>query len=78
MDYPLRELGRALLILGAASAIVGALFFLGARLPFRLGRLPGDIIYRGEHTTIYFPIVTCLVISVVLSILFGLFSNFRR
>jgi membrane associated rhomboid family serine protease len=78
MDYPLRELGRALLILGAASAIVGALFFFGARLPFRLGRLPGDIIYRGEHTTIYFPIVTCLVISVVLSILFGLFSNFRR
>jgi len=75
---PLRELGRALLILGGVSAIVGALLFFGARLPFRLGRLPGDVIYRGEHTTIYFPIVTCLVISVVLSILFGLFSNFRR
>ena len=75
---PLRELGRALLILGGVSAIVGALLFFGGRLPFRLGRLPGDIIYRGEHTTIYFPIVTCLVISVVLSILFGLFSNFRR
>ena len=75
---PLRELGRALLILGAVSAVVGALLFFGARLPFRLGRLPGDIIYRGEHTTIYFPIVTCLVLSVVLSILFGLFSNLRR
>jgi Protein of unknown function (DUF2905) len=75
---PLRELGRALLILGAVCAIVGALLFFGARLPFRLGRLPGDIIYRGEHTTIYFPIVTCLVLSAVLSILFGLFSNFRR
>jgi membrane associated rhomboid family serine protease len=75
---PLRELGRALLILGGVSAIVGALLFFGGRLPFRLGRLPGDVIYRGEHTTIYFPIVTCLVISVVLSILFGLFSNFRR
>ena len=75
---PLRELGRALLILGAVSAIVGGLLYFGTRLPFRLGRLPGDIIHRGEHTTFYFPIVTCLVISVVLSILFWLFSNFRR
>jgi hypothetical protein len=75
---PLRELGRALLILAAVSAIVGALLYFGTRLPFRLGRLPGDIIHRGEHTTFYFPIVTCLVISVVLSILFWLFSNFRR
>ena len=75
---PLRELGRALLILGAVSALIGALLFFGARLPFRLGRLPGDIIHRGEHTTFYFPIVTCLVISVVLSILVWLFSNFRR
>ena len=75
---PLHELGRALLILGAVIAIAGALFYFGARLPFRLGRLPGDIVHRGEHTTFYFPIVTCLVISVVLSILFWLFSNFRR
>jgi hypothetical protein len=75
---PLRELGRALLILGAVSALVGTLLFFGGRLPFRLGRLPGDIIHRGEHTTFYFPIMTCLVISVVLSILFWLFSNFRR
>ena len=75
---PLREFGRALLILGAVSAIIGASLYFGARLPFRLGRLPGDIIHRGEHTTFYFPIVSCLVISVVLSILFWLFSNFRR
>jgi hypothetical protein len=75
---PLRELGRALLILGAVSALVGTLLYFGARLPFRLGRLPGDIIHRGEHTTFYFPIVTCLVISIVLSVLFWLFSNFRR
>jgi hypothetical protein len=75
---PLRELGRALLILGAVSLIVGGWFYFGARLPFRLGRLPGDIVHRGEHTTFYFPIVTCLVISVILSILFWIFSNFRR
>jgi hypothetical protein len=71
---PLRELGRTLLFLGG----FGALLFFGGKLPFRLGRLPGDIVHRGEHTTIYFPIVTCLVLSIGLSLLFWLFSRFRR
>ncbi len=75
---PLRELGRALLILGAVIAVVGALLFFGARLPFRLGRLPGDIIHRGEHTTFYFPIVSCLIVSIVLSLLLWLFNHLRR
>ena len=75
---PLRELGRALLILGAVSVVVGASLYFGARLPFRLGHLPGDIVHRGEHTTFYFPIVTCLLVSVVLSLIFWIFSNFRR
>ena len=75
---PVRELGRALLILGIVIAITGALLYFGNRLPFRLGRLPGDIVHRGEHTTFYFPMVTCLVLSLVLSFLFWLFSNFRR
>ena len=75
---PLRELGRALLILGAVSVVAGAVLYFGVRLPFRLGRLPGDIIHRGEHTTFYFPVVTCLVISAVLSFVFWFFSNLRR
>jgi hypothetical protein len=75
---PLRELGLALVILGAVSVVVGSVLYFGIRLPFRLGRLPGDIIHRGEHTTFYFPIVTCLVVSVVLSFLFWFFSNLRR
>ena len=75
---PLRDLGRLLLILGAVIAIVGSLLYFGARLPFRLGRLPGDIIHRSEHTTFYFPIVSCLVISIVLSIILWFFSNLRR
>jgi hypothetical protein len=75
---PLRDLGRVLLILGAVIAIVGALLYFGVRLPFRLGRLPGDIIHRGEHTTFYFPIVSCLVISIVLSLILSLFSHLRR
>jgi hypothetical protein len=75
---PLRELGRALLIVGALIALIGALFYFGGRLPFRLGRLPGDIVHRGEHTTFYFPLVTCLVLSAALSLLFWLFAHFRK
>ena len=62
-----------------ASVIFAQLFtFAGGKLPFRLGRLPGDIVHRGEHTTFYFPIVTCLILSAALSLLFWLFSHFRR
>jgi hypothetical protein len=75
---PLRDLGRLLLILAAAIATVGALLYFGARLPFRLGRLPGDIIHRGEHTTVYFPIASCLVISIVLSAILWFFSHLHR
>jgi len=75
---PLRELGRMLLVLGALLVGIGSLFYFGGKLPFRLGRLPGDIVHRGEHTTFYFPIVTCLVISAALSLVLWLFSHFRR
>jgi Protein of unknown function (DUF2905) len=75
---PMRELGRVLLILGGLLLVFGAFFYFGARLPFRLGRLPGDITYRGEHSTIYIPIATCLVLSLALSFLFWLFSHFRK
>ncbi len=75
---PLRELGRLLLLLGGLLVLLGALLYFGGKLPLRLGRLPGDIVYRDEHTTFYFPIVTCLVLSVGVSLLFWLFSLLRR
>jgi len=75
---PLRDLGRTLLILAGVLAILGALLYFGGKLPLRLGKLPGDIIHRGEHTTLYFPIVTCLVLSAAFSFVFWLFSHFRR
>jgi Protein of unknown function (DUF2905) len=68
---PLRELGRGLLILGGIAVVVGASLFFS-------GRLPGDVVHRGEHTTFYFPIVTCLLLSVGLSLIFWIFSLFRR
>ncbi|MGH9776343.1 MAG: DUF2905 domain-containing protein [Candidatus Acidiferrales bacterium] len=74
----LREFGRLLLILGVLLVAAGALLMLGGKLPFRLGRLPGDIAYHGRSTTFYFPIVTCLLLSVGLTFLFWLISLFRR
>ncbi len=73
-----RELGRMLLMLGGLLLVVGAFFYFGGKLPFRLGRLPGDIVHKGDHTTFYFPIVSCIVLSVGLSLLFWLISRFRR
>ena len=75
---PLRELGRLLLVLGGVVTVIGALLYFGARLPFRLGRLPGDVVHRGEHITVYFPIVTCLVVSAVISLVLWLIGNLRR
>jgi hypothetical protein len=75
---PFRELGRALLGLGALFAVAGAFFYFGGKLPLRLGRLPGDIVHKGEHTTFYFPIVTSILLSVGLSLLFWLLARLRR
>ena len=74
----LRDLGRTLLLLGGALFLVGAFLYFGGKLPLRLGRLPGDIVHRGEHTTFYFPIVTCLALSIGLSLIVWLINHFRR
>jgi hypothetical protein len=74
----LRDLGRVLFLLGAVLVVTGSFLYFGGKLPFRFGRLPGDIVHRGEHTTFYFPIVTCLVLSIGLTLLLWLFSHFRR
>lgn len=75
---PFRELGRMLLLVGGLLFVVGAFFFFGGKLPFRLGRLPGDIVHKGEHTTFYFPIMTSILLSIGLSLLFWLIGRFRR
>jgi len=64
-----------LIVLGLAVVVLGALLLLGPRIPW-LGRLPGDIVVRREHGVFYFPIVTCLVVSVVLSLILSII--FRR
>ena len=56
-----------LMIAGVALFLIGGLIMLVGRLGLPLGRLPGDILYRGKNTTVYFPIVTCVVLSVLLT-----------
>ena len=74
----LRDAGRTLLIAGLILTAAGALLYISPKLPFRLGRLPGDIIHRGENSTFYFPITTAIVVSIAVSFLFWLISQFRR
>jgi len=70
----LNGVGRVLLLLGIGIALIGGLLMLGARIPW-LGRLPGDIAVERENFRFYFPIMTSVVISVVLSLLFWLFRR---
>ena len=74
----LREIGKLLIVLGIALAGLGALLTFGGKLPFRLGRLPGDIVYQGRNGSFYFPVVTCILLSVVLSLLMWVVNHFRR
>lgn len=75
---PARELGRLLLILGLVIAAIGAILLASPRMPLRIGRLPGDISYHGRHGTFYFPIVTCIVLSVVLTLVLWVVGSLRK
>jgi Protein of unknown function (DUF2905) len=62
--------GRLLLVVGIAVAVVGGFLALGGRLPF--GRLPGDISIQGQNSGFFFPIVSCIVISIVLTVVLNI------
>jgi Protein of unknown function (DUF2905) len=72
------EMGRLLVILGVAFIVIGGVVMLMGRTGLPLGRLPGDILYRGKNTTFYFPLATSILISVVLSIVVFLIGRLRR
>jgi len=72
------DLGKLLVLLGGTIVIVGLAIILLGRTNLPLGRLPGDIVYRGKNTTFYFPLATSILISVVLSLLLYLIGRFRR
>lgn len=74
----MNELGKALFGLGILLALIGAVLMLAGRFGVPLGRLPGDFAWRGKNVSFYFPLGTSILISIVLSILFYLFSHLRR
>lgn len=60
-------LGKQLIAAGLLLVIAGLLVTFAGRLPLRLGRLPGDIYYQGKNSSFYFPITTCILLSVLIS-----------
>jgi hypothetical protein len=72
------ELGKALLGLGLLIALIGAILLFAGRTGLPLGRLPGDVAYKGKHVSVYFPLGTCILISVVVSVIFYLLSRSHR
>lgn len=72
------DLGKLLIMLGLVLLVAGALLTVLGRANLPLGRLPGDIVYRGKNTTFYFPLATSVVVSVVLSIVLYLLGRWKR
>ncbi|MGA3088570.1 MAG: DUF2905 domain-containing protein [Terriglobales bacterium] len=71
-------MGRLLVLLGVALVLIGGIVVLLGRTGLPIGRLPGDVLYRGKNTTFYFPLASSILISVVLSIVLFLIGRMRR
>jgi len=72
------EFGRLLVMLGVALVVIGGIVMLLGRTGLPLGRLPGDVLYRGKNTTFYFPLASSILLSVVLSIVLFLIGRMKR
>lgn len=76
MTPSLQPLGRALIVFGVIMTGFGLILLLTPKMPW-LGRLPGDILIQRERFSFYFPLASCLVASILLSLLFWMWSRFR-
>jgi hypothetical protein len=74
----LTEIGKILVFLGLLLAVLGLLFMLAGRTHLPVGRLPGDIVYRGKHTVFYFPLATSILLSLVLSLVLYVLGKLRH
>ena len=72
------SMGKLLVFAGLVIAAVGLGLMLLGRTNLPIGRLPGDIIYRGKNTSFYFPLTTCILVSVVLTLVFYLLGKMRH
>lgn len=71
------DLGRVLVFIGGLLLVLGVILILAGRVNLPIGRLPGDIVYRGKHTTFYFPLVTSILLSVILSLVLYFVNRMR-
>ena len=79
MEGAVSHFGKLLVFAGAALIVAGALLIAGSKVSFfGLGRLPGDINYKGRNVSFYFPLVSCLIVSALATLLFWLISFLRR
>lgn len=69
---PTRALGKLLLGVGLLLVVLGLLLQFGSKLPFRLGRLPGDIVVKRDSFTFYFPLATSVILSLVLTLVLSI------
>jgi len=72
------DFGKLLIGLGVVLVVAGLLVMVAGRANLPLGRLPGDIVYRGKNTTFYFPLATSVVVSVVLSLVLYVVGKWKR
>ena len=74
----MKSLGMLLLVVGCITAVVGLVLLVAPKIPW-LGNLPGDIHYRGKNSEFHFPVVTCIVVSIVLTVVVNaVLRSFRR
>jgi len=75
MDSTPSHFGKLLVVAGAALVVIGALLIAGSKVSFfGVGRLPGDIHYKGKNVSFDFPLVSCLIISALVTLVFWLVS----
>jgi len=73
-EFGMQDIGKLFIVLGAVLVCLGALLTIAHRLPF-LGKLPGDLLIQKKNFTLYFPLTTSIVVSIILSFFFWLWSR---
>ena len=71
------DLGRILIFVGGLLLVIGVVFVFAGKLNLPVGRLPGDIVYRGKNNTFYFPLMTSILLSVILSLVLYFVNRMR-
>jgi hypothetical protein len=71
------DLGRILAFVGGLLLIIGLVIIFAGKMGVPIGRLPGDFVYRGKNTTFFFPLMTCILLSVILSLVLYVVNRMR-